>query len=676
MSFSLRALSLCWPSAWALSLTPALTACGGGGSGGSGGAGGNGSAGSAPTGDAVSFSPTTLSATAMAGEAKQLMLTATVKRPADFANATSVYAVIKDSTGVISTDVQLGQISTTSYQVILQTSPTVAFGRYSGNFSVMLCRDPACSAQFPGSPVALPFDITISAPPLGATASGNTDPTVNAGKLEPATASIAVTGPGLKWTASSKAGWIKLNPASGTGPATVNLSYHAEGLAPGLYTDTVQISTADGQSKSVPVSLGVAPHKLVALETGVAFTATPGWSRLSRSIPIRDNLGGSVAWTAQSDQPWLDVTPSGATGGALSLSARPESLPADTISYATVTLRSSAPSISRAETIRVALWKGSATPSAVAAFDQAYQRLIADPLRPYVYAHAGESAIDVYHLYTGRRLGSLSAPGAAFRTMAVAPDGGRLYAHDNNAGVVQVFDLASFARVDSWPAYKDNGIDEPARDMIVARPDGVQVLMIGGGGAWVAATGKRLDSGYIDASLSATADGRLLYTQNTGFSPSTVEAYRMAFRDVGDGALSLGKQPYDIFSPKVRSRSNGQDIAITPDGSRLYIANGSPYRCGMLDTATLEDSGSLAGGSAYPNNIKVASDGRVYCGISGVYEPDDVWVHRPDGSIQASFKLASWARNILTGQMVVSGDGMMLIAITNDPRLVLVPVGP
>ncbi|OON63699.1 hypothetical protein B0920_10205 [Massilia sp. KIM] len=664
-----------WPSVLALSLTLSLAACGGG-SGGAGGAGGNGSAGSTPTGDAVSFSPATLSGTAMAGEAKQLMLTATVKRPADFANASGVYAVIQDSTGVISTQVQLGQISATSYQVILQTSPTVAFGRYSGNFTVMLCRDPGCSTQFPGSPVALPFDITISAPPLGATASGNTDPTVNAGKLEPATASIAIAGPGLKWTASSKAGWIKLSPASGTGPATVNLSYHADGLAPGLYTDTVQITTADGQSKSVPVSLGVAPHKLIALETGVAFTATPGWSRLSRSVPIRDNLGGSVAWTAQSDQPWLDVTPSGTTGGALNLSARPESLPANTISYATVTLRSSAPSISRAETIRVALWKGSATPSAVTSFDQAYQRVIADPLRPYVYAHAGESTIDVYHVYTGRKLGALSAPGAAFRTMAVAPDGGRLYAHDNNAGVVQVFDLATFAKVDSWPAYKDNNIDEPARDMIVARPDGVQVLMIGGGGAWVAATGKRLDSGYIDASLSATADGRMLYTQNTGFSPSTVEAYRMAFRDVGDGVLSLSKQPYDIFSPNVRSRSNGQDIAITPDGSRLYIANGSPYRCGMLDTVTLEDSGSLAGGSAYPNNIKVASDGRVVCGISGVYEPEDVWVHRPDGSIQASFKLASYARNILTAQMVVSGDGMMLIAITNDPRLVLAPVGP
>ncbi len=651
----------------------ALTSCGGGG--------GQSSSPAAPvinmpSGDAVSFTPAQASASYVAGTTQPVTVRASVKRPADFANASTVYTVVQDSTGVITTQVSLLSRTATDYDLVLRTSPDIAPGRYTGYFTVTLCRDTACASQFPGSPVALPFEINASYPILAINASGAGATIVARAGDTPSTGrQLSISGKFLKWSVSGPA-WIRPSQSSGTGPAVLNLDYLVDSLAPGTYEDTVKVSTSDGQSASVPVSLTVIARKLLATETGVSLVATPNWSRLTHAIVVRESLGkGTVAWTAQSDQPWLTVTGSGVTGGTLSLSANSASLPADTTSTAKVTLRSSDPTVTNTEVINVGVWKGSASPSQDKVIAQAYKRIIADPIRPLVYTHKGDGTIDVYHVYTGAKLHALAIPGARFGVMATAPEGDMLYVNDVASSSIHVFDLNRMAPVTSWPATGTQSYSN-VTDMMVIRPDGVNVVLAGNGSAYVAASGKPLTGVLPSGSLAATSDGRRVYLQDSGSSPSSVVGYTVDYVDAKGPTITFtplkSQSSWDMTSPV---RSNGQDIAVSADGGQLYVANGAPYQCSKLDASDLRYLGGLPGGDAYPNNVKVGVDGRVYCGISGLYSSADVWVHAADGKVLRSFKFAGYARSLLAGQMVISADGMMLIGLTDDPRLVFVPVG-
>jgi hypothetical protein len=674
---------------WALPLLLSLSACGGGGGG--GGSGSASTTSNMPNGDAASFTPSQLTASFVAGTTQPLQVQANIKRPADFGAASTVYALVKDTTGVITTSVSLTPSSNTIYRATLNTSPDIAPGHYTGFFTVMLCRDSACNTQFPGSPMGLPFDITVTPPTLGVKAdAANTEVMVRAGDVPPAPQQFNVSGKYLNWTASTSAPWVTLSSASGTGPATVKLSYSADGLKPGKYSDTVKVSTSDGQSVSLPVSITVLPHKLLAAENGVALTSTPGGSRLSRTIIVRDNLDKSnIPWTAQSNQAWLTVTASGVTGQALTLSANSASLPSDTLSYATVTLRSSDPTITMPEAIQVALWKGSRMPSSTMTLATTItdSELIADPIRPYAYVHNSGNTIDVYNVYTGTKVAMLSTAGATFRAMAIAPDGATLYAHNVASNTIEVFDLMSLTHTGSWPAIgaRNGYLDTPG--MLVIRPDGVNVVVLGNssnvtaqvGTAYVAATGKSLGDQLPYGLLAATADGRFFYALNPYSHPFHGARYKVEYTDAGDGSIRFTSFPGGTFDFNAQVEIDGKGIAVSADGKQLYATTFSDLGCSSFNPTDLHYLGSLGrpdnGDTYFSNIVKIGSDGRVYCGVWDAYNKADVWVHRADGTLQGSFKFAGYSKRLLDRQMAISGDGMMLIGLTNDPLLVFVPVG-
>lgn len=155
-------------SAALLALT--LTACGGGG--GSPGATTftvNGKAGDpnvtaltqhAP---ALTFSPAKVSASFFVNAPTTVSLTATVTTPDDFNGASAVYAFLIDGAGVLDGNPQIYPISDFQYRINLTTNVDLKAGTYTGNFSVRLCKDKACNTQFPGSPVALPYEIVAKA---------------------------------------------------------------------------------------------------------------------------------------------------------------------------------------------------------------------------------------------------------------------------------------------------------------------------------------------------------------------------------------------------------------------------------------------------------------------------------------------------------------------------------
>jgi hypothetical protein len=857
-SRSLRALLL------SSTIAAILAGCGGGG---------GSDAPSIPVKPTLTFTPTVATATVQAGRSATLNTDATVTTPADFANASSVYAFVIDTTGVIFPEVQISQTSSTSFRAVMQTVPTLAEGKHTGSFTVKVCRDRSCAQQFPGSPMQLPYDIAVLSPaavPISVVPAASLAVTQHANTAPQAAIAVNVEAAGRTWTVSSASTWIKLSATSGSGNGSFNVSYDLAGLLAGTHSGEILVTGSNGQKITLPAQLQLLPssfsiergeifinaingapmtdeaikfnlvagaatwsasasapwfsvspaggptpgittlkvdpamgklasgthtgvltitapnaitgnvpvtlnltkatlstsastltlggplgrdadqaaltmnlntmgnahpwtlsalpswlgasassgmvkqdgtsitfsqimanlpygtsvatltasatvngdtltapvtvtvnrdrHKLMFSEVGVGLSSTPSWSRLSRTVTVKDNFGLSPAWTASADQSWLTVTRSGAQ---LTLTANPAGLPVNTISYATVSLSSTDSTVETAEPLRVAIWNGSVTPSAQTQLNRTYLHLKTDPIRPLLYANNGASGIDVYNVYTAAQVATIANVGASLGQMAISPSGDRLYAYDTANRNIVVVDLRSMTKTASWPMAMSVDHDNA---LLAIRPNGVEVVLAADGNAYLASNGQIVGHpGIYGFAMAASRDGKRVYSIDTGTSPASAGAINVDYSAMAGGALSSARASGTAHGS---IGSNGQDIAVSADGTRLYTAAGAPYRCSTLDTTDLTVVGMLPGGDAYPNNVEVASDGRVFCGIAGYYSEADVWVHSADGALLATFKFAGYAKNLLPQSMNVSADSMIMIGQTNDPRLVFVPVGP
>ncbi|PHV04427.1 quinoprotein amine dehydrogenase [Janthinobacterium sp. BJB412] len=840
-----------------------LSACGGGGGGGPTPPG--------PAADAaLSFSPASVSAALTAGVSSTVSVAASVNRPADFDG--SVFAFIIDAGGAILPDAQLQQRSPTDYLAVLHTAPTLAVGGHSGNFTVKLCRDSACAAQYPGSPMALPYNFQVAQPdlaPFGATSavalsaslpldgaaaapvavairaegrswSASSDaawlkPAVGAGVgsaslavtldptglaegkynalltlassdgqkvLLPATLSVLPSpfhvdsggiffsavngttigpknvkfdldgGSGARWSASSDAGWLRVTPGAGLLPSQTTLSASSSaGMSSGKYSATLLLSAA-GVSRRVPVELTLvkpslkldstvvtlggpygrdfAPQKvamntntganafpwslstlpkwvtasaangalnqdpsnlvftpvpaslplgtlsatvgvslkvngdfvtvplvlnqkrdqrkLLPSENGVALSSTPTWSRLTRTLTISDNYKLGANWTAQSNQPWLSVSGSGAS---LTLTANPASLAVDTFSVATVKLTPADADVVAPENITVALWKGAAAPSQSVTLAHYYSNLLADPVRPLVYAHDGGSAIDIYNVYTGQKSGSIAVASGALGQMAVSANGASLFVYDLAKRNVMQFSLSKLVQIGSYPVASPLST---ASRLQVIRPNGVEILLQQDGSASTTTlppVGKA-SIALPAGELLASADGKRLYLQDADAATNTLAAYSLDYSAAAPDNLLIAR----LYGGLRSGNGDGQDLAVSRDGSRLYTASSTPGQCVSINALDLSVAAYLPAFQARPNNVEVASDGRVYCGGAAAGSPADIWQYDAGGTPARQFRMAPPQRQLLARQMVLSGDGLMLIGLVDDATLVFLPVGP
>ncbi|MFJ2090782.1 Ig-like domain repeat protein [Streptomyces sp. NPDC087901] len=72
--------------------------------------------------------------------------------------------------------------------------------------------------------------------------------------------------------------------------------------------------------------------------------------------------------------------------------------------------------------------------------------------------------------------------------------------------------------------------------------------------------------------------------------------------------------------------ANLRDLALSPDGTQVVVASGSPYNHQAYRTSDLTPDISYPS-DAYPNAVDIAPDGTVAAGIDGWYEPD-VYVYK------------------------------------------------
>lgn len=562
--------------------------------------------------------------------------------------------------------VQLGSVSGTSPSTLsVGVDPT---GLAAGIHAAVL------TISYGSTSKTVPVNLTIGAPSFSVTPStivlGGTS------GLDEATQSLQFslsTGTNAySWTATlttnSNGSWLLADATSGmvsASPVSINVDAERSALTGGTYAGNIELNaTVNGEvvSIDIPVTLNTSAHKLFVPDNGVALSSMPTLSKMTHTVEVKDTYGLTTTnWNAVSDQSWLSVTTSGTTSDNLVLSADPAGLGGDTVHYATVTISSPDAGIENTETIRVGFWVGSSDPASVFSDSTAYSEIIADAIRPYAYAHNGGTDIDIYNVYTGAVVDTISDVATQLGPMAKSSDGASLYALDLTNLQILAIDLDTLAVGPGWDLA--TGAITYAR-IAYARPKGTGVLLVSNGWAYDATNGTRhtQDSFYGSVNIATNLNSDVMILQRLGSSSHDLYRFSLDYSTFGPQQLfiTLEQSAYET--------AFAGDVAVSDDGSRVYSACGGYYGFRIYDGDTLTLDQSLLA-AAYPNNAEVGQNGLFYGGISSWYGPTDIWVYDSSDALQSSYYASGYADNILERQLKVSADGFRIILLTTDPSI-------
>lgn len=481
------------------------------------------------------------------------------------------------------------------------------------------------------------------------------------------------------WQLSDVPSWVSPSATSGT----VNAAGASLTLKPLVANALTSVSSklatfsakVNGDTVTAPVlfTINKDVHKLLPAETAVAFVSTPGWSRLTRTITVNDNFGsaGFGGMSATSDAAWLVV---GVSGNQLILTADPSQLLDDSVNTASITITPTDTDVLANEPVRVAVWKGSTSPTVGAGIQATlpYTNVVTDPARPYAYVHNGGAYIDVYNVYTGLKEASITGFSAHLGDMAVTPNGDALYVVDIDNARITTVSLSTRTISAQLPL---STAGTAATRIKLVRPNGIGLLLLSDGQVYLTANNARLSNLPLTSggTLAVSADGKRVVQQDEGGGGVQHTSVSLDYAALNGGTL---------FAAKLAAASHtspgtaGQDVWVNSDGSRMIYAAATPKSCTMTDGTSLGILSYLPIGDAAPNNIDVAIDGRIFCGGAAKTGNSDIYMFSSTGGLLGQYKLSTTGKQLLPRQMAVSGDGWIVVAITEDSTVTFLAIGP
>ncbi|HVY22789.1 MAG TPA: hypothetical protein VG962_05500 [Steroidobacteraceae bacterium] len=468
---------------------------------------------------------------------------------------------------------------------------------------------------------------------------------------------------------SQSLGWLKANAASGlvSGdiPASIGLSADLSGLHPDSYTATIQFSVVvKGQtfSTQLPVQLNWESHRLVVYQNGVALSSVPGRQILQKDLLVSSSRGKlGVPWSAKSDQPWLNVTPSGTTGSKMTLVANPAGLAVNQEYVANVQLSTTDSSIEKSDTIRVGLWVSDADPQNLDVPIRLSRTIATNPVEPFLYSADDAGHILVFNVYTGQLVSTFSGLFLMPAAMTTSSDGKLLFVGDSSTPDTYVLDAITGSLLATYPK-NPNYVDQVS-GLFYARPNGIPVL-------WTSyADIVDLESGSpiqltqqnipyyppgLPASHVTSPDGQLLFS---GEGPGT-RRFKLVVTALGGRSMDM---------QELNGVSNYYPVCVTSSTTGLVTIGGNIFSPTLFDFVSTEMNPlsvlrvptETGGGTATEAGIVCGKNQRVYVALGKGYLSmfvNNLSVFDDHGNQIGSADVAPINYTILDDQFRLSGD--------------------
>lgn len=479
---------------------------------------------------------------------------------------------------------------------------------------------------------------------------------------------VGLVGDGIDVEVTSNQPWLEILTAPGLAANGFEYRINASNLEVGTYFGRIIISDDDvnvPQLLDFGVFMYVEPLRIEPEKRGVAMVQTANVMQLEDSLLVRSNGDISSNWTAESSADWLTVTMEGEFDETLSVSADTTGLLPETLYEAQITLNAPQEDILQPETVFVALWVTDGSTEVDISTVSSAVEIIADPIRPYAYTHSDGGNIDVVNIYTGVVEKTYQNVVANAGNLAISDTGQRLYVHDLFGVTTVPVDLSdgaileplstggltqlSFGRIDGKAILLTDRnliLDPETNRFLVNQFDPTGVGVVSG-----------------SANVVTSRENNVVCAMNEGISPATIGCFNARYF-YSEEALEIRSR---AIITDVNIASNGQDIAISKDGSKLYVASGGVYEFVTLDTSDLSDLNRVAV-DPFARNIETAPDGRVIGNTDfPSMDDEDSYVLNEDGDEVDSFNLGDG--DILARQLVISGDSLRVIGLTETGTL-------
>lgn len=363
----------------------------------------------------------------------------------------------------------------------------------------------------------------------------------------------------LRWTHA--AGAVSYQVYLGTDAPAVALA----GTDSSLY-----LGETDQTEKTFPGTLMVGTSyywRLDALRPGIGKVTGPVWkftpSALSVSpdaltlryprgmapVTSRMTVGGDAAWTASASVPWLSLSPSsGHAGDTLQVTADPAGLPPG-VQTGSVNLTSAGVTVS--------------LPVSLELFHPVLVRMIADPVRPVIYAlHAGQTGGQSYVMVISTASGRITevlpvGTGASDFTINRQED--KLYVSNWGQPVIQAVDLDT-------------------RTVLTPIPSGTDIYKLNAGRA-----GRLYTEGFnqwVSGQILNSATGTLIAGADIGFRAGDAEIdpagvfYYHCDDNISDAhitKLDVRNDKWNQVTTSTESSGFGsRNLVLSADGTRLF----------------------------------------------------------------------------------------------------------
>lgn len=479
--------------------------------------------------------------------------------------------------------------------------------------------------------------------------------------------------------------WLTIS--SGSGPGTVNNSGIVTGagvnlnltplasLISGTHAANLALRVDVGDqvlTRTVAVTFNKEANRLVASNLGVAFTAAPSRSVLTRTLKINSSIGrDDIPWAAVSNQPWLTVTGSGLTSEDLVLTADETDLAVGT-HIAEVRVSSSDSNVENEEVIRVGLTVLDADPTdaninlastfsvsdAIAGIGRF--GMVASPVEPWVYIGLG-SQIHIYNQFSGALVHSYMPVVGSIGSLAISQDGTKLYVHDPvNLKVVELYadtgdTVNSFTVVPSeWSSA--HSVFMPG----YFRPNGRPLLFMSGTRLFDLTSGEQVavEGGYDS----------YFYSTSTNQNPNWVAGYDGSLMEYFYSALGGGNGTLTATIKSSVSYAQGRagQACVDAAGSRVYTASGAPYEFSGVGIVSQTQEQVLPA-TAYPNSIVCGWNGILVGGAGAYYDAHDIFVYNTvTGQNLGNYSSSTQNdyRYLLDRGLVLSGDNQRVSALS------------